>query len=174
VAELSVGGYGVTVVTSHERVAWVLLCYRVPREPSTPRIAVWRKLRRLGVGSLHDGVVALPEDARSREQLEWVADRVVQAGGTASMWRAESLLRQDERQLAEQMADARAAEYAEIADEALAAASDGSVDQSRVAKRLRRQLRDVQRRDYFPPPDRERAVRAVQSLASRQVEGVAR
>ena len=23
---------------------WVLLCYRVPREPSTPRIGVWRNL----------------------------------------------------------------------------------------------------------------------------------
>ena len=24
---------------------WVLLAYRLPREPSTPRIALWRKLR---------------------------------------------------------------------------------------------------------------------------------
>jgi hypothetical protein len=27
---------------------WVLLSYRLPREPSTPRIGVWRKLERLG------------------------------------------------------------------------------------------------------------------------------
>ncbi|MEV4644831.1 hypothetical protein [Saccharopolyspora sp. NPDC049357] len=36
---------------------WVLLSYRMPREPSTPRIAVWRKLKRLGVAQLADGVV---------------------------------------------------------------------------------------------------------------------
>ena len=33
------------VATTRE---WVLLAYRIPREPSTPRISVWRKLRRLG------------------------------------------------------------------------------------------------------------------------------
>jgi len=26
---------------------WLLLAYRMPREPSTPRITVWRKLARL-------------------------------------------------------------------------------------------------------------------------------
>ncbi len=31
---------------------WLLLAYRMPREPSTPRIAVWRKLARLGVAKL--------------------------------------------------------------------------------------------------------------------------
>jgi membrane AbrB-like protein len=50
---------------------WVLLSYRMPREPSTPRIAVWRKLKRLGIAQLSDGLVALPADARTREQLEW-------------------------------------------------------------------------------------------------------
>src|SRR4051794_9204915 len=29
------------------RTSWVLLAYRLPREPSTPRIALWRKLRAL-------------------------------------------------------------------------------------------------------------------------------
>src|SRR6266540_843167 len=38
---------------------WVLLSYRLPREPSTPRIGVWRKLERLGVTRLGDGLVAL-------------------------------------------------------------------------------------------------------------------
>ena len=42
---------------------WLLLAYRMPREPSTPRIAVWRKLGGLGVAKLGDGLVALPADA---------------------------------------------------------------------------------------------------------------
>ena len=44
---------------------WVLLGYRLPREPSTPRITVWRKLKRLGVVQLSDGMVALPTHALS-------------------------------------------------------------------------------------------------------------
>src|SRR5262245_42027824 len=67
---------------------WVLLSYRMPREPSTPRIGVWRKLERLGVARLGDGLVALPADARTREQLDWLAEEIVEAGGTATLWLA--------------------------------------------------------------------------------------
>ena len=45
-----------------ERLEWVLLAYRLPREPSTPRIAVWRKLRRQGAVQVLDGLVALPAE----------------------------------------------------------------------------------------------------------------
>src|SRR3954467_1953104 len=65
---------------------WVLLAYRLPREPSTPRIALWRALRRLGAVQLLDGLVALPADSRTREQLEWLADGVLESGGEASLW----------------------------------------------------------------------------------------
>ena len=54
----------------------MLLAYRLPREPSTPRIATWRKLKQLGVAQLLDGLVALPLDSRNRERLEWLADEV--------------------------------------------------------------------------------------------------
>jgi hypothetical protein len=39
---------------------WVMLVYRLPRTPSTPRIALWRRLHPLGVAQIVDGVVALP------------------------------------------------------------------------------------------------------------------
>src|SRR5262249_61302830 len=67
---------------------WVMLAYRLPREPSTPRIALWRRLKRLGVAQVVDGLVALPADRRTREQLEWAAEEVSQAGGFASLWTA--------------------------------------------------------------------------------------
>jgi hypothetical protein len=83
------------------------LIYRVPREPSAPRIAVWRKLRALGVAQLGDGLVALPEDARTREHLEWVADQVIEARGTALLLRAQALAHRDERALAQSMSQPR-------------------------------------------------------------------
>lgn len=104
----------VTVVTqpkSSTGVAWVLLSYRVPRTPSAPRIAVWRRLRRLGVAQLGDGLVALPKDARTREHLEWVAEEIVEAGGSATLWQAQTLSRAEERSVAQAMASARAEEY---------------------------------------------------------------
>src|SRR5438034_6549182 len=93
---------------------WVLLCYRIPREPSTPRITVWRKLKRLGVAQLADGLVALPADARTREQLEWIADGITGVGGDASIWLAQPASAAQERDLATRMAATRAAEYAAV------------------------------------------------------------
>lgn len=139
---------------------WVLLCYRLPREPSTPRIAVWRRLRALGVAQLADGLVTLPADARTREQLEWIAQEVSDAGGEASLWLARPGTREQERQVAARMAEARAAEYAEVR----AAAEQSGAGHARTAKRLQAELRRIQRRDYFPPRERDLAQAAVRAL----------
>jgi hypothetical protein len=144
---------------------WVLLNYRVPRLPSAPRIAVWRRLRQLGVAQLGDGLVGLPEDARTRELLEWVAEDVVAAGGDAVLWRAQTLAGADERAVAQAMADARAEEYHSLAAAADAALMAPAEEAPRLLQRLRRELQVVKRRDYFPPPEREQATQALRRLA---------
>jgi hypothetical protein len=145
---------------------WLLLAYRMPREPSTPRIAVWRKLARLGVAKVGDGLVALPADAKSRERLEWIADEVTEAGGEAMLWVSRLTSAAQERALAQRMADVIAAEYRGLAAAADAAAAGGPVKGQTVA-RLRRELRRISQRDYFPPAEREQARRAVESLTAK-------
>src|ERR671936_338620 len=102
-------------------VSWVLLAYRLPREPSTPRSALWRKLRRLGAVQVLDGLAALPLDARNREQLEWLVDEAVEVGGEATIWVGELGSAAQERELAARMAEAVAAEYRAVIEEALVA-----------------------------------------------------
>jgi hypothetical protein len=154
-------------------VQWVLLAYRLPREPSTPRIAVWRQLRRLGAAQLLDGLVALPLDSRTREQLEWLADEVSEAGGEATIWVGQVGLASQERELAARMREAVAGEYrALVADsEQLRAVPVGQ--RRRSLARLRRELRRIRSRDYFPPPERELAQQAVEQLASALEEAAA-
>ena len=77
----------------------MLLSYRLPREPSTPRIAVWRRLRRLGAVQIGDGVAALPLDDRSREHMDWLAADVEEAGGEAIVWVADPSTKAEERLL---------------------------------------------------------------------------
>jgi hypothetical protein len=144
---------------------WAVLVYRIPREPSRPRIAVWRKLERLGVARLGDGVVGLPADARTREQLEWIADEVLAAGGNCTVWLSQPATAAQERELAAGMRAARAAEYAAVTAEAEAAFSADPAERARVLRRLRAGLRRINRRDFFPPAERDTARTAVEALA---------
>ncbi len=155
------------MVAHRGRCEWVLLSYRIPREPSTPRIAVWRKLKRLGVAQIGDGLAALPADARTLEQFEWLAEEIDEAGGSSSLWRAELTSSAQERRVVGDMAAARAQEYADIADRARMAGRSAlsATESMRMLRSLRRELRQVQRRDFFPPAERETARTEVASLA---------
>jgi hypothetical protein len=144
----------------------VLLAYRLPREPSTPRSALWRKLRRLGAAQVLDGLAALPLDARNREQLEWLADEVVEAGGDATIWIGELASTAQERELAARMADAVAADYRTLIEQAAAAREEPAGQRRRSLKRMRRELRRIRARDYFPPTEREQALRALDDIAA--------
>jgi hypothetical protein len=144
---------------------WVLLAYRLPREPSTPRITVWRTLERLGVARLGDGLVGLPADARTREQVDWVAQEIVEAGGAASVWLATPGSSGRERAVVEAMRAARAEEYDAVTVQARAAAAAGTGERIRAVRKLRAELRRIARRDFFPPSQRDLAQAAVDALA---------
>lgn len=150
---------------------WVLLQYHLPREPSTPRIAVWRKLKRLGAAQLSDGLVGLPRDARTQEQLEWLAEEIIEAGGTAVLWFADPGSMAAERTIASALASDRAAEYQAVTDEATAAVIVSAGEARRALQRLRRQLHRIRRRDYFPPSERDEATAAVRRLAAHLAVG---
>ena len=142
-----------------------MLVYRLPREPSTPRITFWRKLRRLGVAQLMDGVVALPAGRDTREQLEWLAEEAVQAGGEATIWISEPATAAEGRQLAQAMTERVEAEYRAITEAAQAAQSSRLVERRRTLARLRRELRRVASRQYFPTREADAARGAVDALA---------
>lgn len=144
---------------------WVLLAYRVPREPSTPRIAIWRRLRALGVAQINDGLVALPYDARTREQLEWIAQAIDEAGGESTLWIARLSSAAQERLVAQRMTELVASAYRAVIDDAAEAEHLDAGARRRSLSRLRRELRRIGRRDFFPPPERDRARAAVDALA---------
>ena len=140
---------------------WVLLAYRMPREPSGPRVTVWRKLRRLGAVQVVDGLVALPESVETAEAFGWLAEEVLEAGGEAWTWVAKGSKEQD-RVLREQLRAVVTEEYAAVTAEATD--SLGRAPQRRTVDRLRRALHDIERRDHVAPKERDEARRAVRQL----------
>jgi ChrB-like protein len=145
---------------------WVLLAYRLPRVPSTPRSSVWRKLKRLGVAQLGDGLVALPADERTREQLEWIAEEVTDNEGDAILWVGRPADAPAEAAIITRMTTAVAAEYDAVAAEATTMRDADAALQRRAAARLRRELHRIQARDYFSTPSGDNARRAVEGLAA--------
>jgi hypothetical protein len=161
-----------------ERPRWVLLVYRLPREPSRHRVAVWRKLRDLGALYLQDGVAALPEDAVTREQLEWLQLRVREAGGEATLWEGRPGTVAEEAALVEAFRSSREEAYRAIIAEAerlqRKAQMGGGQTLEQLGK-LEREFRAERRRDYFRSPLRLQAAEALKAAreAVREREGSA-
>jgi hypothetical protein len=146
---------------------WVLLAYRLPREPSGPRVTVWRKLRRLGAVQLVDGLVALPASAQNRERFDWLADEILEAGGEAWTFAATPGSKSQQRALAARLTDAAAEDYRSLLEEIEAVLASAERPHRRTVERLRRELRAIEDRDPFPPKERATVRRAVSRLATR-------
>lgn len=120
---------------------WLLVLYRIPREPTTRRVAVWRKLKRLGALVLHDAAWVLPATEQTREQFRWLTAEITEAGGEALVWEARLALGQEE-DLVEQFAAQVDGPYREILQELRRRGADIAT--------LSRRYTQVNRIEYFP------------------------
>ena len=149
-----------------ERPRWVLLVYRIPREPSRHRVAVWRKLRDLGALYLQDGVAALPEDAVTREQMEWLQLRVREAGGEATLWEGRPGTVAEETELVKAFRSSREQAYRNIiagAERLRRKAQMGGAALSEQLRKIEREFRAERRKDYFRSPLRDEAAAALRA-----------
>ncbi len=155
--------------------SWVLLIYRLPREPSRHRVAVWRKLKDLGALYLQDGVAALPEDAMTREQLEWLQLRVREAGGEATLWEGWPNTHAEGKELAEAFRLSREEAYQAIiaGAERIRRKAELGAGKTLLAElgKLEREFRAERRRDYFRAPSRKEASEALKAARQAVREG---
>jgi hypothetical protein len=149
-----------------DKTRWLILVYHLPREPSRHRVAVWRKLKALGALYLQDGVAALPEDAVTREQLEWLQLRIQEAGGEATLWEALPNTVAEGKDLIAAFRDAREEGYRTVIEGAerirrkAQLGGDGASLLEELAK-TEREFRAERRRDYFRSPLRAEAAEAL-------------
>lgn len=144
---------------------WVLLAYRLPREPSTPRITLWRNLRRLGAAQVGDGLVVLPLTDETQEQVEWLATGIAEAGGDASVWLGEAATRAQEAHWMERIRQASIEEFEMLRQRALAAAESDEPARRRSLRHLRAEYRKARARDYGGVPAGDEAAAAIERLA---------
>jgi hypothetical protein len=97
---------------------WLHLHYKVPRNPTSRRVYVWRKLKkRLGAILLHDSVWILPKTPWTLEQFEWLVMEIKEMEGEASLWEASLLLGQNDEDLIQQFITQVNEDYQEILDD---------------------------------------------------------
>ncbi len=120
---------------------WVLLHYKIPREPSAPRVYVWRKLKRLGALLMQDAVWVLPATPRTQEEFQWLAVEIGEQGGEASVWEARLTLAGQDEALVQQFLAQVEGEY-----RALLAGLEGAAPDLAALSRRYQQARG---QDYF-------------------------
>jgi DNA-binding transcriptional regulator PaaX len=120
---------------------WMLLVYKVPREPTSARAAVWRKLKRLGAILIHDAVWVLPATPWTREQFQWLAVEITELDGEVQLWESRLILNGQEDRLMQQFLARVDAAYQEI----LAELEQEPVDLIALSRRYQQ----IQTQDYF-------------------------
>jgi hypothetical protein len=157
---------------------WVVFSYSLPSKAlSSPRVALWRRLRRLGAISPTGGIHILPGREECLEAFQWLAQEVQQAKGEAVVMHVEQFEGLSDPDLIEHFRQARAEDYAELDAQAkeLETAMRGRMNPEErprmreTLEKLRRRHADIVRVDFFDAPEgglvMSRLARIEQALA---------
>lgn len=147
---------------------WLVLTWRLPSGTSTPRVATWRTLQRVGAVLLTPGAAVVPYDEDLLEQLDFLAGSIEDAGGEAWVLRVGQLSEREEAEIRRRQREARASEYEKLAAAARrvpshvrARAGLARLRRERSLGALERRLRTVETRDHFHAPGKAAAERDI-------------
>jgi DNA-binding transcriptional regulator PaaX len=86
--------------------SWLLLIYKVPPEPASKRVALWRRLKSMGAVYLQNGVYLLPKTDDHARRLKMLANHIAEMSGEAVILETAALdHRQEEKVVARFKAD---------------------------------------------------------------------
>lgn len=159
---------------------WLLLAYRVPSEPSSNRIGIWRELKRLGAYYPQQAVCILPAGQSLRDEVAAIRDRIAAIGGTDTYLEIPSVPADQDAALVDAFLDLAAKEYSEIVEECESKFvkeieferfrdnyTFEEVEEIRQdLDKIRRWYDDVTARDWFDSPAREEAAGWVHRCAA--------
>src|SRR5947199_643998 len=97
--------------------SWRVLIYRVPTEPASKRVAVWRDLKRLGALYLQQCACIFPDIPGLTDEVQEVAAKIPALGGETFLLEVPRLTPEDEARIIDAFRTQRANEYAEIIEE---------------------------------------------------------
>jgi hypothetical protein len=141
---------------------WIVFSYSLPsKSSSSPRVTLWRRLRRLGAISPTGGIYVLPGQEECVEAFQWLAQEIKQSNGQALLMHVQQFEGVTDQQLFDLFREARQEDYADIKtqvtdlEQAIAAEKDIEtfIDFQDTLTKLQRQYADIRRIDYFDSPE---------------------
>ena len=138
-----------------------MFSYSLPSKgSSSPRVTLWRRLRRLGAIAPAGGVHLLPARDACVEAFQWLAQEIRQAQGEAMVLHVTRVDGLTDQQIIARFQAARTEEYEELDAEATAleqtvrerGPSDQPGELVEILEKLRRRFTEVARVDYFDCP----------------------
>lgn len=137
---------------------WLVLSYTLPTgQTSSPRVTLWRRLRRLGTITIAGSAYILPDREECAEALQWLSQEIRHAGGEALIMHVSTFAGLSHAEVVAHFQEARRKDYQELADQAdgfmVARTTQTDQDVRDMLDKLRRRHAEIARTDYFHCPD---------------------
>src|SRR4051812_45486354 len=93
---------------------WILLLFELPSSLSNLRVKIWRRLQKVGALNLKGGTYALPRNAETEEDFDWLRQTLIDGGGQAVIMYARSRTSEEHQDIIRQFQALRANDYKEL------------------------------------------------------------
>jgi hypothetical protein len=154
---------------------WLLLIHQLPTKPAYFRVKIWRRLQDLGAVAVKSTVYALPANAETQEDFEWLLKEIVEGGGEAIVCEARLIDGLSDAQVRALFDAARDEDYETIASEARSLFTklepvptpESKAEVRTQIGRLRKRIAQVVAIDFFEASGRLSAEAALADVESR-------
>ena len=136
--------------------SWLLLLFSLPTNRNTERVAVWRRLKKMGAVQIKTSTYLLPDTPAQYEQFQWLAKQIRDYAGDSTLVRAHEIEGLTKERVIAIFNDARAKDYGELRKSlqsfiARRKKMDAEETVSEL-ERLMRRFREVRAVDFFDSP----------------------
>ena len=136
--------------------SWLLLLYSLPSGQKTERVAIWRRLKKMGAVQIKTSTYLLPDETAQYEQFQWLAQQIRDYGGDSTLVRANEIEGLTRENVVAMFNNARAKDYVELRKSLQGfIARRKRVDAEETAtelERVTRQFREIRAVDFFDSP----------------------
>ena len=133
--------------------SWLLLLFSLPTNRNTERVAVWRRLKKIGAVQIKTSTYLLPDEPAQYEQFQWLAQQIRDYGGDSTLVRAQEIEGVTRDKVVTMFNEARAKDYGVLRKSLQTLiVRRKKLDAEEAAgqlERLTQQFREVREVDFF-------------------------